>query len=78
MSVTLEIISTERQLALLGGKPAFPSPLHVGRPNIGDREKFMAYAEQMFDNSNSKSENSGAVRSHGFLAFSNRPRIFHE
>jgi len=38
------------ELAILGGEPAFPSPLHVGRPNIGDREQFMAYAEQMFEN----------------------------
>jgi len=37
-------------LALLGGEPAFPAPLHVGRPNIGSREQFMSYAEQMFDN----------------------------
>ena len=29
-----------RQLALLKGKPAFLEPLHVGRPNIGNREKF--------------------------------------
>jgi dTDP-4-amino-4,6-dideoxygalactose transaminase len=39
-----------RQLALLGGEPAFASPLHVGRPNIGDREQFSAYVNQMFDN----------------------------
>ena len=39
----------ERQLALLGGTPAFASPLYVGRPNIGEREQFMAYAEQIFD-----------------------------
>ena len=25
------------ELAILGGKPAFVEPLHVGRPNIGDR-----------------------------------------
>jgi len=39
-----------RHLALLGGEPAFASPLHVGRPNIGDREQFIAYANQIFDN----------------------------
>ena len=27
-----------RTLAILGGHPAFPEPLHVGRPNIGDAE----------------------------------------
>jgi dTDP-4-amino-4,6-dideoxygalactose transaminase len=37
-------------LAILGGEPAFPSPLHVGRPNIGDRALFMQYVNQMFDN----------------------------
>jgi dTDP-4-amino-4,6-dideoxygalactose transaminase len=39
-----------RRLALLGGEPAFAAPLHVGRPNIGDRERFFAYANRMFDN----------------------------
>jgi dTDP-4-amino-4,6-dideoxygalactose transaminase len=39
-----------RKLAILGGEPAFPAPLHVGRPNIGDREQFMTYTRQMFDN----------------------------
>ncbi len=38
------------QLAIMGGQPAFAQPLHVGRPNIGDRAWFMAYAEQIFDN----------------------------
>ena len=27
--------------ALDGGAPAFPDPLHVGRPNLGDRERLM-------------------------------------
>lgn len=30
-----------KELAILGGTPAFPEPLHVGRPNIGDRERLM-------------------------------------
>lgn len=38
-----------QQLALLHRKPAFAAPLHVGRPNIGDRELFMTYANQIFD-----------------------------
>jgi len=29
------------RLALLGGEPAFAGPLHVGRPNIGDRERLL-------------------------------------
>src|SRR5688500_10220154 len=27
-------------LAIFGGAPAFKNPLHVGQPNIGDREQF--------------------------------------
>ncbi|MEZ6020900.1 MAG: hypothetical protein R3F17_12580 [Planctomycetota bacterium] len=29
----------ERELGLFTGKPAFAEPLHVGRPNIGDRAR---------------------------------------
>lgn len=36
-------------LALLGGSPAFPEPLHVGRPNIGDREALMARIDAALD-----------------------------
>ena len=32
-------------LALLGGSAAFSEPLHVGRPNIVDRERLLADAE---------------------------------
>jgi len=39
-----------RPLAILGGEPAFAALLHVGRPNIGNRQQFMEYANQMFDN----------------------------
>jgi dTDP-4-amino-4,6-dideoxygalactose transaminase len=39
-----------KQLAILGGAPAFQNLLHVGRPNTGDREQFMDYANQIFDN----------------------------
>lgn len=39
-----------RQLMLLGGEPAFAASLHVGRPNIGDRDRFFAHASRMFDN----------------------------
>jgi dTDP-4-amino-4,6-dideoxygalactose transaminase len=43
-------IATSRQLAILGGYPAFTSPKHVGRPNIGDRQQFEEYIDQIFDN----------------------------
>jgi dTDP-4-amino-4,6-dideoxygalactose transaminase len=31
----------EKDLAVLGGEPAFAEPLHVGRPNIGDRGRLL-------------------------------------
>jgi dTDP-4-amino-4,6-dideoxygalactose transaminase len=30
------------ELAILGGEPAFADPLHVGRPNVGDVDSFLA------------------------------------
>lgn len=42
--------SRMKHLAILGGKPAFETPLHVGCPNIGDRKRFMEYVNRIFDN----------------------------
>jgi len=36
-------------LAINGAPPAFEQPLHVGRPNIGSRKKFLQYANEIFD-----------------------------
>ena len=36
-------------LAIFGGKPAFDEQLHVGRPNIGDRARFLQRVEDMLD-----------------------------
>jgi len=36
-------------LAILGGLPAFTDKLHVGRPNIGDRTKFLARINDLLD-----------------------------
>ena len=36
-------------LAILGGKPAFAEPLHVGAPNICDREAFFKRMNDVFD-----------------------------
>jgi dTDP-4-amino-4,6-dideoxygalactose transaminase len=36
-------------LAVLGGSPAFPNLLHVGRPNIGDRSHLLARINDMLD-----------------------------
>lgn len=40
---------TTADLAYFGGAPAFEQPLHVGRPNIGDRQKFHELIDDMFD-----------------------------
>ena len=42
-------IKTFQDLAINGATAAFEEPLHVGRPNIGNREVFLQYAEEMFD-----------------------------
>ena len=36
-------------LAILGGSPAFLLPLHVGRPNLGDRQAMLQRVNEMFD-----------------------------
>ena len=36
-------------LAILGGKPAFENILHVGRPNIGNRQRFLDLTNDMLD-----------------------------
>lgn len=38
-----------RPLAILGGAPTFQEPLHVGRPNIGDRKRLLERIEGMLD-----------------------------
>ena len=35
--------------ALLGAPPAFEQPLHVGRPNIGNRDTLLRRVERMLD-----------------------------
>lgn len=42
-------IKTAKDLAINGAEPAFEQSLHVGRPNIGSREAFLQYAEDIFD-----------------------------
>ena len=37
------------ELAIFGGKPAFQDALHVGRPNIGDRQKFAERVNDILD-----------------------------
>lgn len=40
---------TKQQLAVLGGPQAFAQPLHVGRPNVGDRERILSLINGMLD-----------------------------
>jgi dTDP-4-amino-4,6-dideoxygalactose transaminase len=40
---------TLSDLALFGGEPAFEEMLHVGRPNIGDREQLFARLNEILD-----------------------------
>ena len=37
------------KLALFGASPAFDTPLHVGRPNLGDRARLDARIDEMFE-----------------------------
>ena len=43
------IKSQVRDLAIFGGAPAFSSELHVGRPNIGDREALLKRINDLLD-----------------------------
>lgn len=42
--------STPNNLAIFGAAPAFADKLHVGRPNIGDRERLMERINAVLDN----------------------------
>lgn len=42
-------IRTLADLAVNGAPPAFEELLHVGRPNMGDREAFLGYVNDIFD-----------------------------
>jgi dTDP-4-amino-4,6-dideoxygalactose transaminase len=45
----MKLIQTPQDLAINGATPAFEQPLHVGRPNIGSRDAFLKFAEQILD-----------------------------
>jgi dTDP-4-amino-4,6-dideoxygalactose transaminase len=42
-------IRQRADLAIHGAAPAFAEPLHVGRPNMGDRAAFMRHVEDIFE-----------------------------
>lgn len=46
---TMKTIDSPADLALLGAPPAFADKLHVGRPNVLNRERFMQLLGEMFD-----------------------------
>ena len=39
---------TSQDLAINDAPSAFEQPLHVGRPNIGNREAFIKYVDDIF------------------------------
>lgn len=45
----MKAIRHPRDLAINGAPPAFEQPLHVGRPNFGNTERFMRLTEDMFE-----------------------------
>ena len=46
----MKTIQKLSDLAINGAPPAFDEQLHVGRPNIGNREAFIKYVDKIFDN----------------------------
>jgi dTDP-4-amino-4,6-dideoxygalactose transaminase len=48
--VPQKIIRCKADLAINGAPPAFDKPLHVGRPNVGDRAAFLQRVNQILDN----------------------------
>jgi dTDP-4-amino-4,6-dideoxygalactose transaminase len=42
-------IASPADLAVNGARPAFAEPLHVGRPNVGDRAQFLDLVNQILD-----------------------------
>lgn len=48
--IPLKTINSVFDLAINSMSPAFSEPLHVGRPNIGDRDSFLDRVNEIFDN----------------------------
>ena len=42
-------IRTSADLAINGAPPAFDRPLHVGRPNMGDRDALLSRVEEIHE-----------------------------
>ena len=50
VAMPLKAIRSKADLAVNGAPPAFDQTLHVGRPNVGDREAFLQRVGQILDN----------------------------
>ena len=50
VAMPLKAIRSKADLAVNGAPPAFDQTLHVGRPNVGDREAFLHRVGQILDN----------------------------
>lgn len=46
----MKTIRSKADLAIHGAPPAFAEPLHVGRPNIGNRDAFLQNVNRILDN----------------------------
>lgn len=46
----MKTIRSKADLAIHGAPPAFAEPLHVGRPNIGNRDTFLSHVSEILDN----------------------------
>ncbi|MEV0455863.1 DegT/DnrJ/EryC1/StrS family aminotransferase [Catellatospora methionotrophica] len=49
MTVSVDSKRYVEDFALFGGRPAFATPLVVGRPNVGSRERFIARVNEILD-----------------------------
>ena len=49
MGTTRKRIRGKSDLAIHGAPPAFPEPLHVGRPNLGSRADFLQRVNTILD-----------------------------
>ena len=49
MTTTKPALTNSAGLAIFGNAPAFNETVHVGRPNIGNRERFLARVNEMLD-----------------------------
>src|SRR5208283_4461281 len=44
-----KVVKSAADLAINGAPPMFAEPLHVGRPNIGDHQRFLRRASEILD-----------------------------